>query len=913
MPPHTACPFFPCTPFVGRVLALVLTCWVLTSPLRASLQGIDPVYPGATRSEQANQSAFAALKADGSVVTWGDTNAGGDSTPVSNSLSGGVTDLFSSQRAFAALKADGSVVAWGNVSEGGDTGSLTNGELSSNVVRISATAGAFAALKKNGSVVTWGDPGSGGDSSPVSSNLSSVVQVFSTGSAFAALTTPAGSIVAWGNVSEGGDAPSGLFGVLNVTPNAFAFAALINDGSVVTWGESGAGGGVQIPGSFLQVFSTERAFAALGNNGSVVAWGDTNYGGDCSPVAPLLASGVTKIFSTQSAFAALKNDGTVVVWGHSTFYDINNPGSLAPTNLLTGVRTIVTTRGDFAAIRANGSVVAWGASAAGLPWSQPGITNQLTSGVTNIVATAAAFAALKTNGSLVVWGDTGYGGDASSVSNSIKSGVQQVFATDSAFAALKSDGTVVTWGNANEGGNSAAKLTGVSVLASPFVKIRGAVQTIDLSPLTNSTNGLLDNLSYSTNAISIPPLSTQPSPGLPVALSVTSGPATLSGSPAAGYKLTLTGTGSVTIAAQQPGDSTHRAAIGSTATFTVGKGTQRILFPGVPAPLTYTTGKGLNPFKITLPASNVGIRTSSAAGGNAVLTGNSLLMLGAGDAWITATNSGSSNYFPVGFTTNFTIAKGYQTIALPAIAKHTFAASLAGNTFTIALPRKSSVGQLVSNSVSGPALLTPGGQIVATGAGTATLTASVSESANYRGTNVSETFVIQRGPQTIGVQPGVHGYTPGGAFPLVASAPGGAVTFSSGTPAVLTVSGATATIQAAGTAYVTASQVGNRDFLPASLTFKVVIAKGANPITFTTPATETYATNPILNTFPLVATAPGGAVTFSSSAPKVIAISGTNAIIKGIGKAVITASQTGGTNYLKATPVARQVVVTGSR
>jgi hypothetical protein len=89
MPPHTACPFFPCTPFVGRVLALVLTGWVLTSPLRASLRGIDPVYPGATRFEQANQSAFAALKADGSVVTWG------------------------------------------NVNEGGDTGSLTNGELSS--------------------------------------------------------------------------------------------------------------------------------------------------------------------------------------------------------------------------------------------------------------------------------------------------------------------------------------------------------------------------------------------------------------------------------------------------------------------------------------------------------------------------------------------------------------------------------------------------------------------------------------------------------------------------------------------------------------------------------------------------------------------------------------------------------------
>ena len=58
-------------------------------------------------------AAFAALKEDGSVVTWGVSGYGGDSTKVTDDLSSGVIEVFSSGRAFAALKEDGSVVTWG--------------------------------------------------------------------------------------------------------------------------------------------------------------------------------------------------------------------------------------------------------------------------------------------------------------------------------------------------------------------------------------------------------------------------------------------------------------------------------------------------------------------------------------------------------------------------------------------------------------------------------------------------------------------------------------------------------------------------------------------------------------------------------------------------------------------------------
>src|SRR5690606_24389757 len=63
-----------------------------------------------------NSFAFAALRSDGSVVTWGDPSCGGlDSAPEQvTTLNSGVVKIFSNKKAFPALKVDGSVVAWGN-------------------------------------------------------------------------------------------------------------------------------------------------------------------------------------------------------------------------------------------------------------------------------------------------------------------------------------------------------------------------------------------------------------------------------------------------------------------------------------------------------------------------------------------------------------------------------------------------------------------------------------------------------------------------------------------------------------------------------------------------------------------------------------------------------------------------------
>ena len=242
---------------------------------------------------------------DGSVVTWGDSTRGGDSSGVANLLCSGVTKIFTSGGAFAALKADGSVVTWGSLTSGGNSRAVA-ARLSSGVAQIFSTGTAFAALKMDGSVVTWGDSSSGGNSSAVAAELSSgVTQIFSCRDAFAAIKAD-GSVVTWGVSATGPYGPSRnswlasklSFGVTQIFSTDTAFAALKADGSVVTWG--GGGGGVdnsavisQLTSGVTQIFSTANTFAALKADGSVITWGSTYYdGGDSRAVAGKLSSGV---------------------------------------------------------------------------------------------------------------------------------------------------------------------------------------------------------------------------------------------------------------------------------------------------------------------------------------------------------------------------------------------------------------------------------------------------------------------------------------------------------------------------------------------------------------------------------------------------------------------------------------------
>ena len=628
--------------------------------LYADLVTIRPTYPGSTKQEYQNRYAFAALKTNGQVVTWGIPSYGGDPGSASNQLSSGVVEIFSANEAFAALKSNGSVITWGS-GNGGDSSAVSD-QLSSGVTDIFSTYTSFAALKSNGSVITWGSA-SGGDSSTVSNQLSSgITDIFSDGYAFAALKSN-GSVVTWGSGPNGGDSSAVSnqlsSGVSDISSTGSAFAALKSNGSVVTWGSIAYGGDSstvsnQLSSGVSLVYSTGYAFAALKSNGSVITWGSIAYGGDSSAVSNQLSSGVSDIFSSGYAFAAVKNDGSVVTWGSPLD---GGDSSAVSDQLSSGVSDIFSTYSAFAALKTNGSVVTWGKSSDG--GDSRAASNQLSSGVSNIFSTYSAFAALKTNGSVVTWGDTNAGADSRAVNAQLTSGVTDIFSTGYAFAALKTNASLVTWGNISYGGFSEslsnALSSGVITVASPFVKVP-RYQWLTLPPVA---------LNAGSFPITLPSSLT----GQLLNYKIISGPASISGT-----TVTPTGTGTIVIEAYQREGFLY-ATSRSFRIQCVVKPFGQTIQPFAPVP---EKTNGMAPFRITLPVSDSGLPVSvSVQSGPARIQSNTVTLTGAGTVILAANQDGNGNHVrATQITTRFTVQPGIQNLSIPLSAAQTFGSGI---------------------------------------------------------------------------------------------------------------------------------------------------------------------------------------------------------------------------------------------
>nr|WP_241391687.1 hypothetical protein [Yersinia frederiksenii]ULG19798.1 hypothetical protein 49p1_00080 [Yersinia frederiksenii] len=155
-------------------------------------------------------NAFAALRANGAVVAWGDAGYGG-SVPSGTAELTDIVAVTGGGRAFAALRANGAVVAWGDAGYGG---SVPSGiaELT-DIVAVTGNGYAFAALRADQTVVTWGAPGYGGDSSQAQLSLVNVRAVYAGERVFAALRWDQ-RVVTWGDGPSGGDL-SGVSDLLN--------------------------------------------------------------------------------------------------------------------------------------------------------------------------------------------------------------------------------------------------------------------------------------------------------------------------------------------------------------------------------------------------------------------------------------------------------------------------------------------------------------------------------------------------------------------------------------------------------------------------------------------------------------------------------------------------------------------------
>ncbi|HMO51042.1 MAG TPA: choice-of-anchor D domain-containing protein [Kiritimatiellia bacterium] len=234
---------------------------------------------------------------------------------------------------------------------------------------------------------------------PMPSNLPSATAV-SLGYQHGLILLEDGTVVAWGDDSAGQrTVPAGLSNVIAIAAGAWHSLAITADGTVTAWGKHepdilkppvvvppGLTGVVQVSGGYYMS-------AARLANGSIVVWGGNQQGQLTVP--PGLTNVIDISCSTDHCLAAL-TDGTVVAWGDNEFGKLNVPAGLS------NVIQVTAGRNASVALRADGTAVGWGRNAANEYGGLSGATNlmEVQTGLEHTVARRA-------DGTLLVSGTPG--------------------------------------------------------------------------------------------------------------------------------------------------------------------------------------------------------------------------------------------------------------------------------------------------------------------------------------------------------------------------------------------------------------------------------------------------------------------------------------------------------------------------
>lgn len=349
-----------------------------------------------------------ATKTDGTLLSWGGDGVGqlgnnptilfNEFTPVAVV---GATDIVAVAAGYVhslALKADGTVLAWGN-DAGGQLGNDAALEDKAVPVPVSGATGIIAisagyyfslALKSDGTMLAWGNNSRGqlGDSAikadkptPVAVNGASDIVAIAAGSEHSLALKADGTMLAWGLDLEGalGDnAPlldqtlpvpvANAVGIVSIAAGTSHSLALTSSGNVLAWGSDFGG---QLGDNVAKVNKSTPVLVngasqimaiagglfhslALTSSGTMLAWGSDTYGelGDGTQVnpqgLPVNVENVSNIVSIAAGghfSLALKSDGTLQSWGYDNAGQLGNGadpnnGSNTAVSVLLGAFTI---------------------------------------------------------------------------------------------------------------------------------------------------------------------------------------------------------------------------------------------------------------------------------------------------------------------------------------------------------------------------------------------------------------------------------------------------------------------------------------------------------------------------------------------------------------------------------------------
>ena len=182
-------------------------------------------------------------------------------------------------------------------------------------------------------------------------------------------------IKSWGSYAEN-TVPMNLGVIKDISAGSLHNLALLNDGTVVGWGDNrhGQAKGVASSGLATGIFGGNVSGAAgellddvtavsaggnhsiaLRNNSGVVAWG-SNYINQCT--VPSSVTGVVQISAGLNHNLALREDGVVIAWGDNGLGQTNIPSGLTVPNA--EISGVAAAGNASLAWTVSGSIIQWG-------------------------------------------------------------------------------------------------------------------------------------------------------------------------------------------------------------------------------------------------------------------------------------------------------------------------------------------------------------------------------------------------------------------------------------------------------------------------------------------------------------------------------------------------------------------------
>jgi hypothetical protein len=367
-----------------------------------------------------------------------------------------------------------------------------------------------------------------------------------------------------------------------------------------------------------------------------------------------------------------------------------------------------------------------------------------------------------------------------------------------------------------------------------------------------------------------------------------------------GTTVTMLNSGSCTVTALQAGNGNWTAATPVSQSFTIHHELQTLTFPVIPTQLL-STGS------ITLSASaSSGLAVTFASSTSTVCTvsGTTATLNAAGTCTITATQAGNGDWAAVAQPRSFLVQLTAQTITFSNPGDQTYGTPLS-------LVASASSGLPVSFASTSPIFCTVSGTTATMlNSGACTIQATQAGNGSFAAaTPVLQSFTVHHELQTLSFPVIPTQVLSTGTITLSASASSGLpVTFASSTSTVCTVSGTTATLLAAGTCTITATQAGNGGWAPVAQPRSFAVQLPPQTISFSPLTDLTLGVGSGTETLTATATS-GLTVSFTSMTTAICTVSGNTVTPINSGVCTVQATQAGNSSFAAATPVSQSFTI----